>query len=453
MEEWKTYKLGEICTKIGSGATPKGGKEAYLGGDTSLIRSQNVLDFSFSWDGLAYINEDQASKLDGVEIERNDVLLNITGDSVARACIVPDDALPARVNQHVAIIRGNHSMVLNEYILYFLQFEKQNLISLSQGGATRNALTKGMIENLDILLPELSEQKKIISILKSLDEKIGCNRRINDNFTLSFLLLTCFVLWLLKLRNDNLEQQAQALFKSWFVDFEPFKDGEFVESEMGMIPKGWRVGVYDVIILDTISGDWGKEKEEGNHTHKVACIRGCDFQDIKNGLRGKTPERFILEKNFRNKHFCDKDMLVEISGGTASVSTGRVCPVSQQLIDKYDGDIVCTNFCKLVRPKTGYGAYLYYSWLDKYNNKVMFGYENGTSGIKNFRIKDFTSIEPVVLPPIEKVEEFQGVIDSIQKQIQMRGSESYNLAQLRDTLLPRLMSGELKVNEIERTVG
>ena len=115
MEEWKTYKLGEICTKIGSGATPKGGKEAYLGGDTSLIRSQNVLDFSFSWDGLAYINEDQASKLDGVEIERNDVLLNITGDSVARACIVPDDVLPARVNQHVMILRPKDGKYMSYY--------------------------------------------------------------------------------------------------------------------------------------------------------------------------------------------------------------------------------------------------------------------------------------------------------------------------------------------------
>ena len=120
MEEWKEYKLGEVCTKIGSGATPKGGKEAYLGGDTSLIRSQNVLDFSFSWDGLAFISDEQASKLNGVELERNDVLLNITGDSVARACIVPDKALPARVNQHVAIIRGIQSVVLNEYILYYL---------------------------------------------------------------------------------------------------------------------------------------------------------------------------------------------------------------------------------------------------------------------------------------------------------------------------------------------
>ena len=134
---------------------------------------------------------------------------------------------------------------------------------------------------------------------------------------------------------ENLEAQAQALFKHWFIDFAPLdkpsgkaerKNGKFVESELGMIPEGWRVGTYSDIIQETISGDWGKEKEEGNYTHKVACIRGCDFQDVKMGLRGKTPERFILEKNYQAKHFEDKDVLVEISGVLLLVSTGRICP-------------------------------------------------------------------------------------------------------------------------------
>ena len=426
MEEWKEYKLGEVCTKIGSGATPKGGKEAYLGGDTSLIRSQNVLDFSFSWDGLAYINDEQAAKLNGVEIEKGDVLLNITGDSVARACIVPESALPARVNQHVSIIRGDTSLVLNDYIMYFLQYKKQYLLSLSQGGATRNALTKGMIEDLSIPIPPLKKQTEIVCVLKFLDDKIEVNRRIND----------------------NLEQQAQALFKSWFVDFEPFRDQPFVESELGMIPEGWRVGRYEEIIETTISGDWGKEKPEGNYVHKVACIRGCDFQDIKNGLRGNTPERYILEKNYQSKHFHHNDVLVEISGGTQTVSTGRVCFVSQLLIDKFNADIVCTNFCRVIRPIAAYAAYLYYSWLYKYNGKVMFGYENGTSGIKNFRIKDFISVEPVVIPPANLLGKFQQFVDNVQIQIQTKGSESSRLASLRDILLPRLMSGEIKVGDV-----
>jgi len=180
----KIYTLAQICSKIGSGATPKGGKESYLGGDTSLIRSQNVLDFNFQYNGLALINEEQAHALDNVTVMDGDILLNITGDSVARCCKVPSKVLPARVNQHVAIIRAKNNIVKSDYILYYLQYKKQYLLSLSQGGATRNALTKKMIEDIEIPLPSLSEQENIVNILSSLDNKIELNRRINDNLKL-----------------------------------------------------------------------------------------------------------------------------------------------------------------------------------------------------------------------------------------------------------------------------
>src|SRR5574344_3016109 len=83
-----------------------------------------------------------------------------------------------------------------------------------------------------------------------------------------------------KVRNDNLEQQAQALFKSWFVDFDPFKDGKFVDSELGMIPEGWKIGTFNDIIVSTLGGDWGKEVNQGNYSKKVFCIRGADIPDI-----------------------------------------------------------------------------------------------------------------------------------------------------------------------------
>ena len=114
---WKTHKLRDLCTKIGSGATPRGGKESYLDeSPVALIRSQNVLDFSFSFDGLAFIDEEQACQLSNVELQERDVLLNITGDSVARVCQVPSAILPARVNQHVSIIRSDSSKrILRKY--------------------------------------------------------------------------------------------------------------------------------------------------------------------------------------------------------------------------------------------------------------------------------------------------------------------------------------------------
>ena len=417
MEDWKEYKLGDVLTikygkdhkQIADGDIPiygSGGIMRY--GERSLYNGPSIL------------------------IPRKGSLNNIMYAN--KPFWTVDTMFWTIINEDVA----------NPLFVYY-SICKKDFASLNTGSAVPS-LTVPVIEDIDILLPSKETQNKIVAILKSLDDKIEVNRRINDNFY--YAIFEVLLIWLVtSLRNDNLEQQAQALFRSWFVDFEPFRDQPFVESELGMIPEGWRVGRYEEIIEMTISGDWGKEKREGKYVHKVACIRGCDFQDIKNGLRGNTPERYILEKNYQSKHFHHNDVLVEISGGTQTVSTGRVCPVSQLLIDKFNADIVCTNFCRVIRPIAAYAAYLYYSWLYKYNGKVMFGYENGTSGIKNFRIKDFISVEPVVIPPADLLGKFQHFVDNVQLQIQTRGSESSRLASLRDTLLPRLMSGELKVSE------
>jgi type I restriction enzyme S subunit len=154
--EWQSIELGPAAEKIGSGATPRGGKESYLSeGPFALIRSQNVLDLAFSREGLAYISADQASALSNVEVQPADVLMNITGDSVARVCMVDPDILPARVNQHVSILRAKPTVFDQRYLLYALVQPKmkQQLLSLASAGATRNALTKGDLERLQIARP------------------------------------------------------------------------------------------------------------------------------------------------------------------------------------------------------------------------------------------------------------------------------------------------------------
>ena len=149
-------RLGDHCSKIGSGATPRGGKDVYLDtGDTSLIRSQNVYNHGFEKQGLAYISEIHAKQLSNVEVMKADVLLNITGDSVARACMVPEDILPTRVNQHVAIIRPDPNEISPLFLRYFLVSPEMQgkLLAIAGAGATRNALTKAMIEGL--VLPDI----------------------------------------------------------------------------------------------------------------------------------------------------------------------------------------------------------------------------------------------------------------------------------------------------------
>ena len=424
MEEWKEYKLGTLTDrKIGYGIVQPG---ASVSGGVPVIKVNNIISGLRNVEELETTSKANDAKYSRTKLIGGELIISVVG-TIGKTAIVPMSFAGCNLVRATCLIDIKDKQLVSWVKYYIDSPQGQRYIHENLNTTVQPTLNVKSLVDMPIPMYSSEYMKKAVSILKSLDDKIELNKRINE----------------------NLEQQAQALFKSWFVDFEPFKNGEFIESELGMIPKGWRVGRYEEIIETTISGDWGKEKPEGNYTHKVACIRGCDFQDIKNGLRGKTPERYILEKNFQTKHFKDKDVLVEISGGTATVSTGRVCPVSQLLIDKFNEDIVCTNFCRLVRPKPSYGAYLYYSWLYKFNNKVMFGYENGTSGIKNFRIKDFTSLEPIVIPSESSLQLFQSMIDKLQMKLQMNGSESQKLASLRDTLLPKLMSGELKVNEIE----
>jgi type I restriction enzyme S subunit len=172
--------LAELCVKIGSGATPRGGNKVYEKTGISLIRSQNVYNDGFNVDGLAYINEIQAKELDNVTVESNDVLLNITGDSVARCCLVPSSVLPARVNQHVMIIRPNPNLLDARFLKYFLSSKQiqSHLLSVASSGGTRNALTKDMIKYIRIPIFDLLEQKKTAAMLGSLDDKIELNTHI-----------------------------------------------------------------------------------------------------------------------------------------------------------------------------------------------------------------------------------------------------------------------------------
>lgn len=170
---WNWHKLKELTTKIGSGATPKGGDKAYKPSGISLIRSLNVHDRFFKEDRLAFIDNEQADALKNVIVESGDVLLNITGASIARCCIVPDEFLPARVNQHVTIIRPTNkvnSKFLN-YLIVNPKFKAQ-LLWQGAGGSTRQALTKAMVEELDIPLPSLPEQKRIVEKLDALLTRI-----------------------------------------------------------------------------------------------------------------------------------------------------------------------------------------------------------------------------------------------------------------------------------------
>jgi len=175
----KKIPLKDITTKIGSGSTPRGGQKAYKTEGISLIRSMNVHDAGFRTKGLAFIDDEQAKKLNNVTIEENDVLLNITGASVARCCIVDKAYLPARVNQHVSILRLKEDM-LPKFLHYYLisPSVKADLLFSSSGGATREAITKSMLESFEVPFIPIETQQQTIQYLDQLSQKTETLKKV-----------------------------------------------------------------------------------------------------------------------------------------------------------------------------------------------------------------------------------------------------------------------------------
>ena len=190
--QWEKILCKEVTLKIGSGATPKGGNSSYKDEGISLIRSMNVYNNNFVEDNLAYIDDEQAEKLKNVEVKRNDVLLNITGASVARCCIVPPKYIPARVNQHVSILRCEDTKILPIFLCY--QFTNENYQRLlweiaTNGGATREAITKQQIENLEVIIPPIELQNQFADFVTKVDKlkftyKLNYMSKINNIYSI-----------------------------------------------------------------------------------------------------------------------------------------------------------------------------------------------------------------------------------------------------------------------------
>ena len=422
MEQWKEYRLEEIGTVVG-GATPSTKETTNYDGEIPWITPKDLSNHNdrYIYRGERMITQKGFESCSCKMLPKGSVLFSSRAP-IGYVAIAGTDMC---TNQGFKSVVPNNEIVDTHFLYYLLLFNKAKIEGMGSG-TTFKEVSGNVMKSVTVSIPNLTEQKRIADFLSSLDDKIELNRQIND----------------------NLEQQAQALFKSWFVDFEPFKDGEFVDSELGMIPKGWRVGTLSELSSKMISGDWGKETLIDNYTRQVFCIRGADIPDIKVGNRGKMPIRFILEKNYNNKALTPDDLVVEISGGSPTQSTGRICQISSELISYYDNSIICTNFCKAISPIKGYSAFVYYLWNMLYDQGVMFLYENGTTGIKNLDISGLLDKHLVIIPTQEIATAYSNTIKKLTDKILLNSIESANLSQLRDTLLPRLMSGELKINEI-----
>lgn len=394
-------RLGDICSKIGSGATPRGGKEAYSASGIPIIRSQNVLDWSFSSNGLAYLNDEQARTLSNVEVHQGDILLNITGDSVAHACIVPSDVIPARVNQHVAILRPKEKANAT-FILAWLQTNKDLLLKLASSGATRNALTKRMLEGLDINLPSIDIQNHIAALISLIQSKINLNIKLNG-----YLL-------------EYLKTYAKTLYC------------EYENDKNAILPRNWR---------------WAEIAEIAGMVCRGIAPKYSDVSDEV--VLGQTCVRsnLILVKNGRThaprkkteKWLKKYDLLINSTGVGSLGRTAQVWFEPKKLVADSHITIVRT-----ADPR--YALYLGF-WAFKHEKHIE-SLHTGSTGQTELP-RDYVKTMRLVLPDDKTLNRFNKIAVPMVELIVANQRENKRLEEIRDRLLPKLMSGEIDVSKID----
>ena len=410
MSEWKQYKLEEVCKSIADGdhmPPPKSNK------GIPFVTISNIVDNRLDFSNTHFV---PLSYYDGLDDKRKpnvgDTIYSVVG-TFGKPVYVKEDK-PFVFQRHIAILRPDESKVVPQFLFYKLLspqfYRKADVMAV---GAVQRTISLTSLRNATIQLPPLKIQSKIVDVLSSLDDKIAVNKKI------------C----------ENLEAQAQALFKHWFVDFAPFRDGKFVESELGLIPEGWRVGkaedFYTINIGKTpprAERQWFSESKGNNKIWISISDMGSCGTFISDSKEYLTPE---AQSKFN---------IVMVPTGTILLSfkltIGRVAIADNELT---------TNeaIARFILPNSDYREFTYL-----YLRQYKYGSLGSTSSIATAVNSKIIKSMPLLMPSIEVLTKFSSFVSKLFDEMRILNKESARLATLRDTLLPKLMSGEIKVNEI-----
>ena len=405
--EWKEVRLGDIADVQTGPFGSQLHKSDYIAEGIPCIMPTNIgPHLNFIVDGIAHVSEVDANRLSRHLTEIGDIIYARRGD-IEKCAYVTTNEEKWLCGTGCLKIRCNNE-VNSRFIAYLLSTaECKKWITGNAVGTTMLNLSKGILSNLPLLVPSHEDQRRIASILSSLDRKIELNNKINA----------------------DLEEMAQAIFKNWFVDFEPIKDGKLVDSELGNIPVGWKVGrLTDIIKL--MPGGTPKTSEPLYWDN--GTIPFFSPKDV-NGVYCFATEKHITETGLNkcSSNLYPKDTIFITCRGTV----GKVCLAAC--------DMAMNQSNYAIRAIDGYSQY-YVFFLVKSVVERLIKKSNGAvfSAITS---KDFD--EEILIPSQKAVEDFTNVIDGFFRRIFTIGTENSRLSLLRDTLLPRLMSGEIEVPE------
>jgi len=415
---WKEVKLGEAPIEIIDGDRGKNypkGFEFMDHGFCLFLNAKNVTSSGFSFQEKMFISREKDFLLRKGKLQRHDIVLTTRG-TVGNVGYFSDEIsfTDIRINSGMVILRCSKKHVMPEfaYWLFRSPFIQSQIYSLKSGSA-QPQLPISIMKNITLLLPPLNIQEAIVKVVSCLDDKIELNNRINK----------------------TLEEMAQAIFKSWFVDFEPFQDGEFEDSELGPIPKGWRVKSL---------GDLCDLQKGLSYKGKFLSEEGDPMINLGNVQPGG---EYRYDKiKYYNGDYKDRHVVIpgDIIIANTDMTSDRAILGSPIFVPNYPGkDIIFSHHLFAVKRLNVPKTFLYYFFKSASFRERAEGYANGTTVLALSR-DDLMNLK-LIVPDEKVVSSFDSITDKIVRLKEKKSEENKRLEETRDTLLPKLMSGEIRV--------
>lgn len=397
---FKKYRIADLIDDISMGPFGSNIKvDCFVDSGVPVLNGSNIDGFTLKEESFRYVTEQKADSLKRANAKKGDIVITHRG-TLGQIVYIPQNAKYERyvISQSQFRIRCNEH-VLPEYLVFYFHTrvgQHKILSNASQVGVPALARPSTTFQQIEVELPDIEVQKKIVSILQSFNDKIELNNKINA----------------------NLQQQAQAIFKSWFVDFEPFQDGEFVESELGPIPKGWRVGsVADIVNL---------------HDSKRIPLSGAQRQRMEKKIYPYYGAASLMD--YVENYIFDGIYLLLGEDGTVMDDKGY--PILQYVWGKF----WVNNHAHVLTGKCGYSVEsLYLLFLNTPVKSIVTGAVQAKISQSNLK-----AIQ-IIVPPQEVLDRFNELIQPYFSMIRQKGEENKRLENLRDTLLPKLMNGEIDI--------
>lgn len=403
MSGWKRCFLGDVVNLKRGYDLPHSSR---IPGKYPIVSSSGVTDYHF----------EPRIKGPGVVTGRYGTL--------GQVFYIESDFWPLNTSLYVENFKGNDPRFIS-YFLGTLDFESQNAAG-AVPGVNRNHL-----HAMGVSLPPLPLQQRIAAILSAYDELIENSQR----------------------RIKILDAMARGLYREWLVHFRfpGHENHPHVASALGEIPEGWEVKKLGEIISSHIGGGWGKETPDEEHTEPAWVIRGTDIPDARYSQIAGVPYRVHATSNLRSRRLVSGDIVFEVSGGSKGQPVGRTLLITPELLASLGGDVICASFCKRIQPDVdGYGSeLLYLSFLEGYESGEIEQYQVQSTGISNFKWTEYIANTDRVVPPDALREQFRGHVAPIFTQVATLGRKIKNLRRTRDLLLPRLLSGQIALEDRE----